>query len=677
MTTSCINTIICTVIVGIVATTQTYCFETPGHDVIEACAYRYLLESTTANRKPLLDTFGVTVSGKEVLDYLIAKGILEKPKCYGSNTGDCSDPNNGNAVDWLPVLGSGDEDLIMSRQFSGTGQQTHFMATGWDVLDDPTIDPLIDAPANLFYRAYPRVLRYIEDNIILITSKDALLSNKKRAMYSIMHAIGDSYSDGHVVRDTSTWEIYYLKPYAPIVGHLYLFDSAAKSLRKNSKYHHQSVEVGDTEFMKFMEVNLQLPYSVADTLLTSRGIQARNSLVGLLLIVYKIMTEQQNNPNTEKHRNNWIHYCKIFLAPAYHKDIIKTTRPNRYQTVDVEWMPKVTIGGFFRDRGENGSSKGIRIGYRTDSKTLAPFDFSMLLDYDWYKKDGVNKATLGIHAIPLNIQFTSDFSYCIDAFVIDIPLQKDGGEVDFYTSLLNLSINTSRFPFLNYCGLEFGKYSWIKNSLQPDLKLLLGLSINKDPFDWIGLETVTELEGNNWKIPNTRPKVQPRTYSTYSYLITSQFAPLRKEGNSFVSFLAGYGFYRDINQQTGLLLHDVYYGGDFIGKINYSIDKLSDDDLKFMTIATEIAPAIRYRIADYFYYSFRLPFSIGVSLSFPSKTNTIATLYTDIGGSFGVGVNHGGVEILMEPLRVVYEFNKEIVYWSPTCRIGYRTPNLF
>ncbi len=100
---------------------------TRGHNVIEAAAYKNLLKKNKGDIPRFPD-----YSGKEILEYLIAQRILRTPPCYPvSRQLDpaCLNYMHQDSLRWLPVIGSGDMDAIMYRQFSENGQNFHFMAT--------------------------------------------------------------------------------------------------------------------------------------------------------------------------------------------------------------------------------------------------------------------------------------------------------------------------------------------------------------------------------------------------------------------------------------------------------------------------------------------------------------------------------------------------------------------
>src|SRR5687767_13296261 len=80
------------------ATHPAFAFETPGHDVLEAAAYRYLLNLKQVDG--LDKRITMPVSGKDVLDYLIYRGVLAIPPCYESP---CAGKDRSDPRPWLPI----------------------------------------------------------------------------------------------------------------------------------------------------------------------------------------------------------------------------------------------------------------------------------------------------------------------------------------------------------------------------------------------------------------------------------------------------------------------------------------------------------------------------------------------------------------------------------------------
>jgi hypothetical protein len=109
-------------------------WESKGHNVIEALAYRTLVEGY-AGAPPRPD----------VLRDLFNDGALAPPWCFGRGDdppGDCEGALPGNPLLFWPQPETDRPDAFFRRQFSDPGQCFHYMGT----LDDGLSDPLPGGP---------------------------------------------------------------------------------------------------------------------------------------------------------------------------------------------------------------------------------------------------------------------------------------------------------------------------------------------------------------------------------------------------------------------------------------------------------------------------------------------------------------------------------------------------
>ncbi|MBC8145578.1 MAG: hypothetical protein H7X80_08320, partial [bacterium] len=193
---ACVATLLCLV-------TPLRAFDTPGHDVIEAAAYKWMLTMPRGSFPELPNE-----SGKSILDTLISCGLLHRPEGY-------NDPHTELGLrDRLPIVGSGDPDLIFQRQFSANGQQFHFMATPEDVYNsvDTEHEPRPEFPRDLLEKAYPRCIRFLSGLTAEVLWGDREeIANAERGVYSVLHSIVDSYSNAHASRTDDLRQIRYVK----------------------------------------------------------------------------------------------------------------------------------------------------------------------------------------------------------------------------------------------------------------------------------------------------------------------------------------------------------------------------------------------------------------------------------------------------------------------------------
>jgi len=173
--------------------TPAWGFDPVGHDIIEATAYRRLLEAT--------EVPGTGVSGRALLAALIAEKVLSAPPCFDESPGGGCRPEAVRVAPlraW-PHLGSGAADLLIDRQLDEHGQCQHFMAETAD--GRSAIDPRLGVPGALATTAYSRCVRILGAVLDNILRHPRLSSWRVAGMYVLIHAVEDSFSPAHARRD--------------------------------------------------------------------------------------------------------------------------------------------------------------------------------------------------------------------------------------------------------------------------------------------------------------------------------------------------------------------------------------------------------------------------------------------------------------------------------------------
>jgi len=176
-----------------------WAFDPIGHDIIEAAAYRRLLETAKVP--------GTGISGQALLGALIAQKVLSAPPCLDEPPGGGCGPETLRVAPlrtW-PIVRSGAADLLIDRQLDERGQCQHFMAQTAD--GRSPVDPRTGVPGALATTAYERcvgILGAVLDNIL---RHPRLASWRVAGMYSLIHAVEDSFSPAHARRDrdATTW----------------------------------------------------------------------------------------------------------------------------------------------------------------------------------------------------------------------------------------------------------------------------------------------------------------------------------------------------------------------------------------------------------------------------------------------------------------------------------------
>ena len=158
-------------------------FDTEGHRVIEALAYRTLLEGGDG-----------LPPRPEVLRDLINDGALVPPICFGVDAPErCSEAVSENPLLAWPQPRTDRPDNDYSRQFSRPGQCVHFMA----MLSDQGTVPLEGrhVPRGLATTAVARCTNLIEDMMRQVVVVGGVPTRESGyGLYELMHAVSDSFS---------------------------------------------------------------------------------------------------------------------------------------------------------------------------------------------------------------------------------------------------------------------------------------------------------------------------------------------------------------------------------------------------------------------------------------------------------------------------------------------------
>ena len=182
-------------------------FDSKGHVVIEALAYRTLIEGHDG-----------LPPRPDVLRDLFDDGDLAPPLCFGWGghpPGFCADATTTNPLlDWPKPL-TDVPDAAFRRQFSDAGQCFHFMATLEDA-ESPDLEGTT-IPRGLATSALVRCRDFL-DNLMRQVVLDGGPGTRKGGygLYELMHAVGDSFSGSHTQRLPTTEAIEELRIWKPL-----------------------------------------------------------------------------------------------------------------------------------------------------------------------------------------------------------------------------------------------------------------------------------------------------------------------------------------------------------------------------------------------------------------------------------------------------------------------------
>ena len=289
-------------------------FDSKGHVVVEALAYRTLVEGHDGQPpRP------------EVLRDLINDGALDLPFCFGRGDAppkECVDaPASNPLLDWPQPL-TDRPDAAFRRQFSDVGQCFHYMAT----LDDAQTDALpgTAVPRALATSAVVRcndLLDGLLRQVVVVGGPATRRSS--HGLYEFMHAVGDSFSGSHTER-TDDGRIGYLRVWQPIEKLVQLPTERAARIPATA-YHkwddHRDktyvIEGGDAR----CEKRTDQPYDVPYECLSAEGDRARRALTELLVLARDLRVAQLAAPkgtDTAPERSDaWRDYKARWFAPAH------------------------------------------------------------------------------------------------------------------------------------------------------------------------------------------------------------------------------------------------------------------------------------------------------------------------------------------------------------------------
>ncbi len=269
-------------------------FDSKGHVVIEALAYRTLIEGHDGQPpRP------------EVLRNLFNDGDLAPPLCFGWDghpPGYCSNAETTNPLLEWPKPLTDQPDAAFRRQFSDAGQCFHFMAKIEDAESEPVGGTSI--PRALATSALVRC-RDLLDGLMRQVVLDGGPGTRKSGygLYELMHAVGDSFSGAHTQRRPGTYEIEELRVWKPLTR---LPGLAPESVARipDSAFHKWD-DHRDKTYVVEERVTIEgrrcqdltnTPYAVPYECLSGEGDLARLAIVELLVVVRDLRTARKAAP---------------------------------------------------------------------------------------------------------------------------------------------------------------------------------------------------------------------------------------------------------------------------------------------------------------------------------------------------------------------------------------------
>jgi len=511
---------------GSFAPSTSRAFSHEGHDIIEAQAYLRLLNNTSSflARYP-----GIT--GKHILDTLIAIGVLTAPDCWVGNYDCHANPND--PLRTLPVLRSGEVDYLMAEQLSSQGQLIHFMARSYDLYATDSVNPLYDGPCTLLDSAYPRVIRYLTNVYAELLASPRICCEEQHNVYVLIHSICDSYSAAHVHRDTATWKICCLKAWQARAWLPYLIHWSGWKYFFTDKHHYMGFEPRDEGFATCPDVHSMSPYGVPWDCMTERGKRATHAVEDLLVTIYGVIR------GSEERQSAWQNYVEREL------DCAKPELSTSCSLADAlaRYEPHSMLGVQYRQITERGQSDLLLVG-NIQSTQIGPVAIGFA--------GGIGMRTARDYRTPsmfidlnYSLPLTDGAGLSMSPIVFDFVSHGSEKNANFYLSYLRLDL----FPTENsWIRIEGPRYSYFQNKFTNEFLLAIGrtfdLSIERvfnSPLRTIaGISSERRPLGDEWKIPEY--KAVDHYGPTLTSLFTVIGAGFERSGSSV---FAMYEYLRD------------------------------------------------------------------------------------------------------------------------------------
>jgi hypothetical protein len=412
-------------------------WESKGHTVIEALAYRTLVEG-----------HGGVPPHPDVLRDLINDGALAPPWCFGRGDdppGDCRNAPTSNPLLAWPQPETDRPDAFFRRQFSDPGQCFHYMATLADGLSDPL--PGTSVPRALATSAVVRCNDLLDDLLRQVVVDGGPGTRQGGfGLYEMMHVVEDSFSGAHAQRAPGGVDFLRVwKPIEKVVG-----IPSERTDRIPDDAFHKGEDHRDKTYVveggvEACEARVDHPYNVPYSCLSGEGDQARQAIVELLAVVRDLRLAQvaapagmDTHPETsaswKRYRASW--FTAVHPCEGAECDVREPPEPapGRYAFVGLE--TRASTPGTF-DVGVRGTSLRYAEG-------LNPFVYALsaTLGYE-YRNDGGNAGYLGLGfglLLPLGMK----------AFIGLTPAElrvvygASGGALEVLTRLLRLDYAVSQ-----------------------------------------------------------------------------------------------------------------------------------------------------------------------------------------------------------------------------------------
>ncbi len=497
-------------------------FDSKGHVVIEALAYRTLIEGHDG-RPPQPD----------VLRDLFNDGDLAPPLCFGWDghpPGFCADAKTTNPLLAWPRPLTDQPDAAFRRQFSDAGQCFHFMARLEDAesadIEGTTI------PRGLATTALVRCRDFL-DNLMRQVVLDGGPGVRKGGygLYELMHAVGDSFSGSHTQRVPGTEAIEELRIWKPLTRLPGL--SNEKIARIPDSAFHKWDDHRDKVYVVEERVTADgrrckdltgFPYSVPYECLSETGDHARQAIVELLIVVRDLRVahkaasaEAGNSPTPAPEQSDaWRAYKDRWFRAAYacQGDECREQQPTDLSPGSYAFLGLDTTYNITR-KFLDVTAKGTLFRYSWD---LNPFVYALSGEVGFRRYDiGVDAALVGLEvdlALPIGRRLALGFTPA--AWRVAFGGDRTGSEVT--TSFFRADyVIDSRFALTLHGPLEI---DWRKPAAELSMGIGVSWALTSPKFAGSSLiehhTEKVEREDETWSPPEAPyGRLEGRTASWY------------------------------------------------------------------------------------------------------------------------------------------------------------------
>ncbi len=607
-----------------------------GHEAIEAAAYRRLIARETVPDRG--------VSGTEVLRRLIRRGVLEAPPCFEPETGSdlaasCAAARERAPLDWWPVLGSGSQDLLFSRQLGHRGQCFHFMADDPDGEGPP--DPELGVARTLAGRAYERCVRTLHALIDELFADPDAARERGRGAYALLHAVADAWSPAHVEREGGVGRIRWLKTWVVRDGISWLWK------RTRRKTQHAAIDGRDEAWIRDGRAcaDHPHPYALPESCLSAPAARAARALEELLILLERVGPDAAtgtrralDDPDAEA---AWRGYLAEYFASSTERDRRGTLEPARR-----EWRPNLLFGvrgGAGRDAPEG----TVLVAALPHSPESLPFVPAATAAASWRRVAGVERYAFGID-LALLVPISSTIALGTTPAAAELACDENGAcAADLHATSIHLWWFLEAGPWLALAG---PRWSWVERGwVGPIASLAAGWAFD---VDMSGSPPRRRFGDARWVPPSLAEASYRRGVVARALLFESTVLSTAEDHAVGVVFEARWT--RDRwDHRTGLSfgVATAITHGRSAGR---SFDELV------------LSPALRYWLAPHVFALTAEPLVGGAGYDRDGKE-----VVWDLAGRAGVSLMIGQVELALSGPRISY-LDEERRSWRPfTARLGW------